>query len=163
MTNVPTPDPQQLAAARKELDKLPLLGPAVWLFARDQQRRFTFMSDIDWRLIPPMVLDQCKAYTKMDLPWAFVTWALVSDVVHERLLKGSVIAPVEWRTGEHLWLIDVVAPFGDVDNVAIETIAAIDPTKIAHAWLPLNNGQSILKEFRPPKLTTSIAPSQIQH
>jgi cytolysin-activating lysine-acyltransferase len=147
--NKDLPDPQQLAAARKELDKLPLLGPVVWLFARDQNRRFTFMADIDWRLIPPLVLDQCKLYSKMDLPWAFVTWAMVSDAIHERLLKGGVIAPTEWRSGEHLWLVDVVTPFGDAPAVAQETLAGIDPSKVGHAWITSDTGLPALKEFRP--------------
>ena len=38
----------QLESARQELTKLPLLGPALWLYARDPLRRFGFFADIDW-------------------------------------------------------------------------------------------------------------------
>ena len=34
---------EQLAVTQKKRAKLPLLKPAVWLFARDSQRQFTFL------------------------------------------------------------------------------------------------------------------------
>lgn len=64
---------EQIASAKQELEKLPLLGPALWLFARDPLRRYTFVGDLDWRLLPPLVLDQCRLYSREGLPWAFVT------------------------------------------------------------------------------------------
>jgi hypothetical protein len=40
MNTTPTPEqPAQLDSAKKELAKLPLLGPVTWLFARDPLRR----------------------------------------------------------------------------------------------------------------------------
>ena len=140
----------QLEAAQKELAKLPLLGPALWLYARDPHRRFTFLSDIDWRLMPPLVLDQCRLFSRVELPWAFVTWAFVSDAVDERL-RGSapIIAPNEWQSGEHAWLIDVVTPFGNAEDVAKETIASVAHGKTVRAWLSGADGRPVLKEFRP--------------
>ena len=139
----------QLESAKKELAKLPLLGPVTWLFARDPLRRFTFFADLDWRLLPPLVLDQCKLYTKADMPWAFVTWARVSDGVDQRLRSTSpVIAPHEWHNGEHLWLIDVVAPFGGAEELARQAIQEIAPGQSASAWLADTDGQARLKELR---------------
>lgn len=136
-------------SAKKELTKLPLLGPALWLYARDAQRRFTFVADIDWRLMPPLVLDQCRLFSKADMPWGFVTWAFVSDAVDQRLRSAvPVIAPHEWKSGEHAWLIDVVAPFGDVETVANEVANAIAPGKSVGAWLPNAAGQPQARELR---------------
>jgi len=138
----------QLEVAKKELTKLPILGPAMWLFARDPQRRYTFVADIDWRLLPPLVLDQCRLYDKQGVPWAFCTWALVGDAVHERLRSASpLIAPHEWNSGPHPWLIDVVAPFGDADALVKETIARFAPGKTVHAWMPGPSGTPVLREF----------------
>jgi cytolysin-activating lysine-acyltransferase len=139
----------QLADAKRELEKLPLLGPAMWLFARDASRRFTFIADLDWRLIPPLVLDQCRLYSRDGVPWAFVTWARVSDAVDQRLRSGTpVIAPHEWRSGERQWLIDVVAPFGDAHAVARQTLADLDGVSTMSAWLPSASGQNALTEVR---------------
>lgn len=140
----------QLESAKKELAKLPPLGPVLWLYARDPQRRFTFVADIDWRLLPPLVLDQCQLYSKADLPWAFASWALVSDAVDERLRSSSpVIAPHEWKSGEHPWLIDVVAPFGEADRVAMETASKFAAGKLVRAWMHDAQGQPRLREVRP--------------
>ncbi|HEY9108584.1 MAG TPA: toxin-activating lysine-acyltransferase [Roseateles sp.] len=140
----------QLESARKELAKLPTLGPALWLYARDPQRRYGFYADIDWRFMPPLVLDQCRLFTKADLPWAFVSWAFVSDAVAERLRSAvPVIAPHEWKSGPHPWLIDVVAPFGDVAAVTQEVARDIAPGQVVRAWLPDAQGQLSLKELSP--------------
>lgn len=140
----------QVEAAKKELAKLPLLGPALWLYARDPQRRYTFLADIDWRLMPPLVLDQCRLFSKADLPWAFVTWAFVSEAVDQRLRASSpVIAPHEWRCGDRPWLIDVAAPFGDAHAVALEAAKAVAPGRMLHAWLADERGQPVLKALAP--------------
>jgi cytolysin-activating lysine-acyltransferase len=145
-----TLDAGQIESAKKELAKLPLLGPAMWLFARDQRLRFTFIADLDWRLLPPLVLDQCRLYSKADMPWAFATWAFVSDVVDQRLRSAApVIAPHEWKSGAHPWLIDVVAPFGDLESAAAEAAAQMGAGKTVHAWLPGPGGQSVLRKLEP--------------
>jgi cytolysin-activating lysine-acyltransferase len=138
----------QLASAKQELAKLPLLGPVAWLFARDQRLRFTFMADLDWRLLPPMVLDQCRVFSKQDIPWAYCSWARVSDAVDARLKSSvPVIAPHEWQSGPHWWLIDVVAPFGDVEAVAKEAMAQFAPGQAVNVWLPQPQGTPALRQL----------------
>lgn len=142
--------PEQLASAKQELEKLPLLGPALWLFARDPMRRFTFIADLDWRLLPPLVLDQCKLYSREGIPWAFVTWARVTDAIDQRLRSAApVVAPHEWRSGDKLWLIDVVAPFGDAAGIARQALQEMGGTEpSAKVWLPGADGRAALTELR---------------
>lgn len=110
-----------LDQARAALAKLPILGPALWLYARDPQRRYMFLGDTDALVLPAVILDQCRLYTKNGIPLAFFTWALVSDAVDARLASGMAkIAPHEWKSGPHLWLIDQVAPFGHLDEMLTE-------------------------------------------
>ena len=111
-------NPEQLQEAKSALKKLPMLGPALWLFARDERKKYTFLADQDWLVMPPLILDQCKLYMKDEIPWAFCTWAFVSDQVNERLESALPrIAPHEWKSGEHLWLVDLVAPFGGGEEI----------------------------------------------
>lgn len=110
-----------LNEAKNSLSKLPIMGPALWLYARDPMKKFMFMADIDWAILPPIILDQCRLYTKEGIPFAFFTWALVSDAVDQRLRSGTPrIAPNEWQSGEHLWLVDVVTPFGKTEEMIDE-------------------------------------------
>lgn len=145
----PTATEQQLLAATKELAKLPLLGPVMWLYARDPQRRFTFVADLDWRLLPPLVLEQCKLYSKQELPWAYFSWAMVSPEVDQRLRSASPnIAPHEWRSGSSAWLIDVVMPFGEEIPLIQEVIAQFAKGQQVSAWTTSANGQPVLREFQ---------------
>lgn len=126
-----------LDTAKAALSKLPILGPALWLYARDPLRRFTFMADIDWLLLPPVVLDQCRLYTKNEIPFAFFTWAKASPDVDQRLRSGiQRIAPHEWQAGEHIWLIDTIAPFGQLEEMIAELHKTQFPGQKISALLP---------------------------
>ncbi|MFZ5511916.1 MAG: toxin-activating lysine-acyltransferase [Pseudomonadota bacterium] len=126
-----------LEQAKGALAKLPILGPALWLYARDPVKKFMFLADTDWALLPPIVLDQCRLYTKAGLPYAFVTWALVNDAVAARL-RGALprIAPHEWQCGEHVWIIDAVAPFGQLEETLKELRETVFPGRPVCALLP---------------------------
>ncbi len=137
----------QLDAAREQIDKLPSLGPAMWLFARDPVRRFSFMADIDWRLMPPLVLDQCQLFARDGVRWAFVTWARVSEAVGQRLrTTAPVIAPREWKSGDRLWLIDVVSPLEEPLEAGRLALREIAGASMASGWLPTPMGASQFQE-----------------
>lgn len=126
-----------LEEAKNSLAKLPIMGPALWLYARDPMKKFMFMADIDWAILPAVILDQCRLYTKEGIPFAFFTWALVSDAIDQRLRSGTpCIAPNEWQSGEHLWLVDVVTPFGKTEEMIEELRNAQFPDMKISALLP---------------------------
>lgn len=141
-----------LKEAQNSLSKLPIMGPALWLYARDPLKKFMFMADIDWALLPPVILDQCRLYTKDGIPFAFFTWALVNDAVDQRLRSGTPrIAPHEWQSGQHLWLIDVVTPFGKTEEMIDELRSAQFPNLKISALLPdpQQGNQAKLREWTP--------------
>lgn len=139
-----------LHEAKDALAKLPILGPALWLYARDPVKKFMFLADIDWAVLPPIVLDQCRLYTKSGLPYAFVTWAFVNDAVHARLGSAQPkIAPHEWKSGEHVWIIDAVAPFGQLDETLKELRENLFPGRKVSAFLPQQNGTMAVHEWSP--------------
>ena len=123
-------------AAKAQLAKLPILGPVIWLYGRDATRRYTFVGELDAVLLPPLVLDQCKIYFKDGVPWGFVSWATVSDPVHARLRSGiGKLAPHEWKSGSHAWLVDVICPFGTaaelVDDIRKSVFAGVPVSQLA--------------------------------
>ncbi len=126
-----------LEQAREALAKLPILGPALWLYARDPNRKYSFLADTEWLVLPPVVLDQCRLYTKAGIPFAFFTWATVSDAVDARLRSGvPKIAPHEWKSGPHLWLIDLVSPFGPPDEMLAELRGTVLAGQALRALVP---------------------------
>lgn len=148
-----------LEQARDSLAKLPILGPALWLYAKDPVKKFMFLGDTDWAVLPPVVLDQCRLYTKNGLPYAFVTWALVNDQVDARLRSGQPkIAPHEWKCGEHVWIIDAVAPFGQLDETLDELRQTAFAGRKVNALLSdaSQPGATTLREWPP-------APAPVTH
>jgi cytolysin-activating lysine-acyltransferase len=91
--------------------------------SRSPNHKFAFLADLEWLVMPPLVLGQARLYrNEKNDPIAYVSWALVSDEVNERLKSGIArIQPPEWRCGPHPWVIDVVAPFGGAKE-ALETV-----------------------------------------
>jgi cytolysin-activating lysine-acyltransferase len=150
MTNKTTDAIAALEQAKGALAKLPILGPAMWLYARDSAKKFMFVGDIDWAILPPIVLDQCRLYTRGGLPYAFVTWALVSETIATRLRSEQPkIAPHEWQSGEEVWLIDAVAPFGQLEETINELRGTTFAGRKVSALLPdaSRAGAVVLREW----------------
>jgi cytolysin-activating lysine-acyltransferase len=113
--------PEAIEQAKAALSKLPVLGPIIWLYGRDASRRYRFIADLDQVVLPPVLLDQCKIYFNTGVPWGYVSWANVSDLVHQRLQSGiGTLAPHEWNSGGNHWIIDVVTPFGGAPELVEE-------------------------------------------
>ena len=102
----------------KILKRLPAMGPVIMLYLQSSHRRFHFISDLEWLLLPPLVSGQCKLYMKNEYPISFVSWAWLNEDAEKRLFQsGGKLRPGDWNSGDRLWLIDIVSPFGGVDNV----------------------------------------------
>jgi cytolysin-activating lysine-acyltransferase len=121
---VAAPTPAISPQVGQEFSKL--LGEVCWLMSRVAHRRHMFMADLEWLVMPALALGQARLYRndKGD-PISFVSWATVSDEVNERLKSGVArLAPPEWRSGPHLWVFDLLTPFGG----AKETLDMLNKT-----------------------------------
>lgn len=106
------------AQSQKLLKRLPAMGPVIMLYMQSTHRRFQFISNLEWLLLPPLVNGQCKLYMKKEYPISFVSWAFLGEETEKRLFhNGGKLRPEDWKSGENLWLIDIVAPFGGVENM----------------------------------------------
>jgi cytolysin-activating lysine-acyltransferase len=125
--------PEAVEQAKAALAKLPVLGPVIWLYGRDATRRYAFVADLDHLVLPPVLLDQCRIYFRSGVPWGYVSWATVSDSVHERLLRGvAKLAPHEWNSGTHPWIVEVLAPFGEPYELIDEVRRSVFPGVSVH-------------------------------
>ena len=104
--------------AKRVVDKLPLLGPISWLMLQQSATRYAFISDLEWRVLPALVMDQAKLILKDNLPLAFVSWARLSEQAAARYRQPPYhLSPADWRSGDQIWLIDILAPFGNAAEV----------------------------------------------
>lgn len=104
--------------ARHALALLPVLGHVTWLMLQQGATRNTLVADLEWRVLPPLLLKQAKLHMRDDAPLAFVSWALLSDEAALRY-RGAPhrLAAADWKSGDQVWLVDLFTPFGGAQEV----------------------------------------------
>jgi cytolysin-activating lysine-acyltransferase len=100
-----------------------VLGQMIWLLLQSPAHRHVFVSELEWRLLPPLTLGQARIFKKDKEPFGFVTWALASEAVEGRLraMPGK-LTPAEWKSGTRMVIVDVVAPFGGAEACVNEVL-----------------------------------------
>lgn len=98
-------------------------------------------------LIPPLDAHQFKVYLdEHGKPAAFITWALVSDEYHDRLLNSGTNPPADqWNSGQHLWFTDLVTATGDARSIVRDIQTNIFPDR--HAFSIRRNEEGGIKRI----------------
>lgn len=123
--------------AKQVLRKLPLLGPIAWLMLQQSATRNILLGDLEWRVMPALVLDQARLHVRGDAPLALLTWARLSAEAAARYrLPPHRLAPADWRSGEEIWLVDVIAPYGGGAEAIGELKEKLFPGQTLHQLLP---------------------------
>jgi cytolysin-activating lysine-acyltransferase len=92
------------------------LGHAVWLMMNMPMYRHVFLSDLEWMVLPAILLNQFRLFNADNKVVAFAAWAYLSEEVEKHLQEPNPrLKPVDWKSGDRLWLIDVFAPFGHTE------------------------------------------------
>ena len=91
---------------------------AIGVLMRDPNYKNLRIADLEWLLLPPLLAGQAKiAVSRMKadgpiVPVALALWARVSLSVDKRLAdnldKPPMLKPVEWKSGDTIWLIALV-------------------------------------------------------
>lgn len=138
---------QELAAevktqAQRVVAKIPLLGAVSWLLMQQSATRHTLLSELEWRVMPALVLDQAKLYMRDNFPIAYVSWAKLSEDVAQRYIAPPhQLMASDWQSGEHIWIVDVCAPFGGAQEVMKDLRATIFAGHEVHQLLMGADGQ----------------------
>lgn len=126
--------------AHKVLGKIPLLGPVAWLMMQQTHSRHTLLSELEWRVMPALVLDQAKLYMKDDAPVAFASWGRLSEATAQRYrLPPHQLMTSDWVSGDQIWLIDVFTPFGGAQDVLKDLREKVFAGQIVHQLIPVPN------------------------
>ena len=106
------------AQAQRVMSKIPLLGAVSWLMLQQSATRHTLLSELEWRVMPALVLDQAKLFMREDAPVAYVSWARLSDDVAKRYQQAPHhLSASDWKSGEQIWIVDLCTPFGGMQEV----------------------------------------------
>jgi cytolysin-activating lysine-acyltransferase len=90
-----------------------VLGEIAWLMTQSPRHKAIALGDLEWLLMPAILLRQFRIFYHGEQPVGVALWALADDLVARRIDAGdNRLAAVEWKSGSNLRIIDVVAPFG---------------------------------------------------
>ncbi len=95
------------------------LGCVVWLLCQSKSYETWNMKNIYSQVLPPLITGQCRLFRKQGKPFAFVTWAYLSNEVEKQYISGrEPLSPADWKSGTNFWFIDLVIPYGGLGVIA---------------------------------------------
>jgi cytolysin-activating lysine-acyltransferase len=107
------------ATAVRARDALPpktvsqVLGEITWLMTQSPRHKAIPLGDLEWLLMPAILLRQFRIFYKGEQPVGVALWALVDDLVAKRIDAGdNRLSAVEWKSGSNMRVVELVAPFG---------------------------------------------------
>ena len=141
-------------AATTRPDQASLLGQVAWLMMQSPVHRHLFLADLEYRVAPPLMLQQFRLYRRDNVPVAFVSWALLTEEVEKRVQSGAWrLQPADWRSGDRLWVVDLVAPHGGLDAVLKDLRENVFPACVFKiVRLPVNAGGPTVEQVKGVKV-----------
>ena len=131
-----------------------MLGEITWLLSQSPIYKNLFISDLEWMVMPAILLEQFRIFYGPNSPAAVALWANVSDETDARLRSGeSRLKANEWKGGEIPWLIELVTPFGAQDEILIDLSNSVFNDKPFNFHTAGPNGREV-KTFDPADLKT---------
>lgn len=105
-----------------------MLGEITWLLTQSPVHRQLFLSDLEWFVMPALLLEQYRIFYGPDRPVGVAFFATVGEEAEARLEGGAAkLRPDEWKSGDRPWLIELVAPFGGQDEMLADLAANVFP------------------------------------
>jgi cytolysin-activating lysine-acyltransferase len=90
-----------------------VLGEIAWLMTQSPRHKAMPLGDLEWLVMPALLLRQFRIFYHGEQPVGVALWALADDLVAGRIDAGDTrLAAVEWKSGSNMRIVDVVAPFG---------------------------------------------------
>lgn len=131
----------------KEKTIATLFGEVVWLFTQSPKHKTFFLQDLEWLVMAPLMLKQFRVFYGPDRPIGVAMWGYVSEAVEQRLVAGNArLSPADWQSGERLWLVDLVAPYGGQEEMVKDLKEKVFPERAVKA-LGIENNELVVKTY----------------
>lgn len=98
-----------------------LLGEMTWLLTQSPLHKAMTIGDIEWLIMPALVHLQFYIFRDGDRPIGLALWAKCNATAEGKLQRGMIepenrLTLEEWQSGDRIWLVDLIAPFADIEN-----------------------------------------------
>jgi cytolysin-activating lysine-acyltransferase len=94
-----------------------ILGEIVWLMTQSPLHKHFALVDLEWMVMPPILLQQFRVFHDTGRPVGVALWAFLSEEAEAKLSLTPVrLRPDEWKSGDRCWLVDLIAPVATTEN-----------------------------------------------
>lgn len=156
-TDTSNPIPPQSPQAKAPKTVAEMLGEIVWLMSQSPIHKQLFIGDLEWFCMPAILMEQFRVFYGPQSPASVALWASVSDETDTRLREGGYkLRPDEWKNGQNLWLIELVAPFGAVDEIMTDLKTSIFGGKRFSFHQMTSEGQRVVMTVEPDTKPATI-------
>ena len=116
------------AAMRAKPTVSHMLGEVTWLLSQSPTHKHFAIGDLEWMVMPAILLEQFRVFHGDKHPLGFALWAHLSEEAEARMTatvaagQGARLRPDDWKSGHRLWLVELVAPFATPENKLVEAM-----------------------------------------
>ena len=98
-----------------------LFGEMVWLLGRSLLHKALPIEALDWLVMPALIHRQFYIFRDGEQPVGLALWARCGPEAVAKLEKGLLepdahLTLEDWKSGDEVWLVDLVAPFATPEN-----------------------------------------------
>ncbi|MEM6491089.1 MAG: toxin-activating lysine-acyltransferase [Pseudomonadota bacterium] len=142
----PAADDEEVAVRS---DRLTMVGEIIRLMSMSPRHRTYTLEEIERRFLMPAGMDQIRIYRTAVEPIAAISWALVSDEVHAKLLENDVeLDEEDLRAGDNLWIVDAALRPQFAEMVRDDITTQVFPNFICHMRVPdPESGEMRIEKF----------------
>lgn len=127
-----------------------VLGEITWLLTQSPVHKQLFIGDLEWFVMPAVLLEQFRIFNGPQHPVGVALWATVSEETESRLVDGAhKLRPDEWKNGDRPWLIELIAPFGGQEEIMSDFSSNIFPDRSFKYHRVTPEGAREVAEFPP--------------
>lgn len=106
-----------------------MLGEMTWLLTQSPLHKAMAIGDLEWLVMPALIHEQFYLFRDGQQPVGLALWAKCTPAAVAKLDKGMIepenrLTLEEWKNGDQIWLVDLIAPFATAENRQREIMIA---------------------------------------
>lgn len=121
-----------------------ILGEAAWLYSQSTLHRSWPVRIFAQLVIPAVMSGNIRIFHDQGRPVGMVTWTYLSADVETAYARNPLsLQPRDWNSGDRLWCIDFIAPFGHAQKITKTMRNNLFKNETARALRPYKNSSGV--------------------
>jgi cytolysin-activating lysine-acyltransferase len=98
-----------------------ILGEMAWLMTQSLLHKALPLEALEWLAMPALIHEQFYVFRDGEKPVGLALWAKCGPKAVMKLQRGMIepenrLTLEEWKSGNAIWLVDLIAPFANAEN-----------------------------------------------